>query len=88
MHAEIAKNGELVLAPRNKTLFTCDHCHVVHMPNTPTGQPYKLVTCVGDQPHIYSFELAAAVRYVVLSRRIKACDCVRVWAMARELHRA
>jgi len=80
--------GELVLAPRNKTLFSCDHSEVIHMPHTPNGQPYKLLTLLDGEAHICSFELAAALRYVILTRKVRACDCARAWAMARELHRA
>jgi len=79
----VTPNGELVLLPRNRTLFRCDHGTVLHMPHAETG-PYKLLTFLDSEPHIYSYDLRAVLRYVVLFRRVRVCSCLREWAMAGE----
>lgn len=78
--------GELVLAPKNKTLFSCDHAHILHMPYA--RLPYKLLSFTGVEPRIASFEMHALLVYNLLMRRVAVCDCTRSWAMLRGLKKA
>jgi hypothetical protein len=78
--------GELVLVPKNKTLFSCNHAHILHMPHA--VRPYKLLTFGGVEPRMVSYDMQALLVFSIRLRRVTVCDCVKAWAMLRDLKRA